>query len=428
MCVIIQLLPGVMVPEEKLYNAVWNNPDGWGIISRKDGKAKVIRGYTEEGTDPKTVQDHLEKLKDTERFLHVRNRTDGTLGIDNTQPFEVLNTKERQVYFMHNGVLGDFKPSTVNNIKTCKHYLEPDRLDLQEYSDSARFVELVLKPLSKKMDFDFDDPIFINLINNFWATYGNRGLLVANEGSPLFLNPGDWKVFDGEGGKYRASNDSYFDKLTRGPEFRRREEERKKREEEEKAKNQTLVTAREAAEKRYPNLFGKKEGVTVVDNEVFNQKCRINKSALGDFWEDYEIWNPEGYRALGALTSKEVDDLICKMLGIEVDDLKSEDLPSSVKVDTSRILEVSTLFSVFTSYLTEETLKSEKLQEKLDKASQRIENLVKINANLQMGKRNRTGNEQINEEIGSSEKVVPQPTGKSEVPSDPEGAKERKVG
>src|SRR5690606_17004863 len=103
-------------------------------------------------------------------------------------------------------------------------------------SDTKNFVDQVLIPYTASMDFgggagDIQNEHYKKLINKFWPASSNRGVLIASDNPAFFID--SWKeISDGDGDKFLASNDDYFDKVIRGPEHERRlvrEEEEKKR-------------------------------------------------------------------------------------------------------------------------------------------------------------------------------------------------------
>src|SRR5688572_30033913 len=107
MCKIVRLLPGQMLTDEQLFNAVYNNWHSYGVVI-KDGKKgmDIIRNVPESGeTDPKDVWKILKDSMNYERILHVRHNTAGSNDVKNCHPFDVLYLpkKKRQIVFAHNG-------------------------------------------------------------------------------------------------------------------------------------------------------------------------------------------------------------------------------------------------------------------------------------------------------------------------------------
>lgn len=219
MCGIIHLKPGVMIPEEMLENLCWNNWHSYGLVTMKPKGMDIIRKVPESGeVDPYEVQDLLLKNKEFERFLHVRHNTAGATTLENTHPFDVYKDKKREVVFMHNGTLYEYKSKTTNSLGTT---IDDDTGP----SDTKNFVDQILTPYLTAMDFgkgkgDIESYHAKRFINKFWPT-GNRGLLISSDQPAVFL--GDWKKMTTDGVEWLASNDDYFDKLKRGPEFDRRE-------------------------------------------------------------------------------------------------------------------------------------------------------------------------------------------------------------
>lgn len=238
MCVICIFEPGQMPPRDMLNNAVWNNWHSWGMVTLVDGKLDIYREVPESGeVNPDDVWTALLKDEEYTRILHLRHNTAGSTSIENCHPFDVFYGKvggeERQVVFMHNGTMYEYKSKKQNSFGTMVD--DPDGP-----SDTKNFVDLVLIPLMAGTDFgmghgDITSPFVKKIISSLWPTGDNKGILIANDQKPYLI--GTWRTIrpdpQDETTHFLASNDTYFDKVIRGPEQERREQ--REREEQLKA-------------------------------------------------------------------------------------------------------------------------------------------------------------------------------------------------
>lgn len=293
MCNIVALSAGVSIPYDRLETCVYNNPDGFGLIlkDKKNKKLQIIRRCHEDGNDPKEIFELLEDNKDIERFLHLRWRTEGPIDIENTHPFPAYISDKRQVYFMHNGSLTDFRPKTTweGNVKTE-----------EGVSDSKKFNDEFLSPFllthsGENGKADIHDPLFSKIIEKFWSM-NSKGLLVCNDLDFALINPKEWKKLDFGGGEFLSSNNTYWDKLTRGPVY-----EARKKEEEERKRTQT-------SRQFQGNSVGR--GITHLRDVTLKPKEVLTED-LTNIFEDYDLWTDEGTAALCNLTAIELEDL-CK--------------------------------------------------------------------------------------------------------------------
>lgn len=360
MCVIIHLRPNVLIPYDKLENAVYNNPHGYGLIMKDDGRLGVTKKFDEKGTDPKEVYELLERNIDVERYLHLRWKTVGDANLDNTQPFCGFNSDKRQVWFMHNGTLYDYKKKIADgtNVSGILQFKDDDSI-----SDTRNFVETDLSELLAKIQgekgiADIHDPLFLKMVCKLFGS-SSKGLLISNDQDPIFLNRGQWATVPT--GKYittkdkkgitssteirfLASNDDYFSALKRGPEFDRREKERKEKEEAARKANPVAIHSGNRVTSNAPV-------VTPITSDMFDRKFGIHKKIEGlEF--DWDIHDPAGAAALANVTLAEWQAL-------------NEKSPEQV---------MNVMFYLST-HLKNVVDDNAKLTEKLDRASKRIESL-----------------------------------------------------
>lgn len=292
MCGIVRFLPGQMMDEEKLFNLAYNNWHSYGLVTKADGRMEIKKVVPESGEiDPKEIWALLKKDQDIERILHCRHNTAGVTDLENCHPFDVFyqqgNRKrgERQIVFMHNGTMSDYKSKTISSTGMSVD-------DNTGASDTKNFVEQVLIPMTQA-DYgsgpgDLSNPVYRQVIQKFWP-YGNRGILIANDQPSFFL--GEWKELADGGSGLKVSNTDYFDKVTRGPEFTRR----KAQEEAEKSKNPTTASA---SPKFFSNLkdfdFDAKHGFF----KLSESPCNI--------LNDWEIYDRQHAVAVGYIAKPEL--------------------------------------------------------------------------------------------------------------------------
>lgn len=294
MCNIAVLSAGVSIPYEKIFNVTNNNPHGYGLIlkDKEHKKLEVIRKCHEKGNDPKEIFDLLEDNKDVERYLHVRYRTEGPIDLNNAHPFSAYNSNSRQIHFMHNGTLTDFKTkiSTTYEKGVKIETVEGD----QNISDSKNFNDNFLAPLllnysGENGRGDIHDPVFQMIIDKFWS-YNSKGLLICNDLDPVFINKKDWKELDFGGGKFWSSNNDYWNTLVRGPVY----EAKKKKDAEESAARASKFQARNSN-----NTITSLKDLNLKPKEVLTED-------LARIFEDYDIWTEEGMASLCNLTEVEL--------------------------------------------------------------------------------------------------------------------------
>lgn len=307
MCKIIQLRPGEMVWKDKLMNACFNNWHSYGLVTKIDGKLDIKRVVPKNGeiSGEEVYKQLLEDIK-YERILHVRHNTAGATDLRNTHPFDVYYDAKtgRQVVFMHNGTLYEYKSRVEND----KGVLVEDETGA---SDTRNFTDEILIPYVQA-DFgtgpaDIHNPAFKRLLQKFWSTpSSNRGILISSDQPSLFL--GDWKessYFDYTGKKnpfttIKVSNTDYFDTVSRGPEFERR---RFREEEERKSKE-----ASKPEKRSFQHL-----GDVQIESTAGFAKRRVNagklSGSLKNIINDYDIWTRDGLAALGYATDKEIEEL-----------------------------------------------------------------------------------------------------------------------
>jgi predicted glutamine amidotransferase len=294
MCVICILQPGFTLPFEMLSKACHNNPHGYGVIIKRKEGLDIRKALPEGGNDPEEIYKILKDNEDAERVLHVRWKTHGDISENNTQPFEVFNQEivvnkkkvRRQIAFAHNGTLGTYAPS----------YVHPQvNQNKNTPSDSLKFAQEVLRPFLPRLYgqngvADIEDPIVQIMLDKYWTTHGNRGILVCNNLESYFFNKNSWEEIETEDGKFLASNNDYFKEVTRGPLYERLEAEKRKKAEEERAAK---------------SAFSSRE-VTILPSHSpkFYEQYRFSEG-FSDILEDFDMYKVEGYLGMANITYHE---------------------------------------------------------------------------------------------------------------------------
>lgn len=342
MCNIMVFKPGVLPKKDQLFNCVYNNWHGYGLILLGDKKFEVIKRCPKPDgeTDPSEIYNLLVDNKNLTRFLHVRHNTAGATSEDNTHPFEVYKSKTDEVYFMHNGTLYEYKSKkTITNPTGVQSVVDDD----DGPSDTVNFNNRILKPLmesmtdSKNNKGSLRNPLFRRVVLKFWPTTGsNRGILIAK--NQPFWHFGDWKEISGEGGKFLSSNDDYFADVIRGPEKIRR-------------------SVRLEAEKKAKESLSSPKDISVVNLKDFDFSKGLKEFKLSqdikDILDDYEVWDRNFAVNLGNLTPKELTRIY-------------EDKTSTISLMQWIFSDYHTLYQEFLE-----------LEEKSEKQEKHIERLVK---------------------------------------------------
>lgn len=306
MCNILVLKPGQMPLERHEFdNMCRNNWHSYGLVTIVDGRLDIKRKVPESGEiDPDEIWDLLLKDRDLSRILHVRHTTAGLTNLENCHPFDVFYQERKgktpkQVVFMHNGTLYEFKSKKFDN-----KGISVD--DDSGPSDTQNFVQRVLTPYLSASDFgngkgDIQAPLFQILVRKFWPTTSNRGILIANDQDPLIL--GDWKTMKAaDGSDILSSNSDYFTSVIRGPAKERMEEERRKRE-------ATFPSSKKAG----TNIIPFKGDITPYTMFDFTKNKRHGafdlKGSLKDILDDWNVWDRGTAINLGFATQAELKDI-----------------------------------------------------------------------------------------------------------------------
>lgn len=289
MCVIIKLEGGQSIPMNMLENACYNNWHSYGLVTMVDDKMDIVKVVPESGeVDPEEVYDLLEANKEYRRYLHLRHNTAGATNLENTHPFDVYYDPKtgRQRVFMHNGTMYSYKSK-----KTTDTGVTVD--DDDGPSDTKNYVDEVLIPFLASVSGDIKTPIIRKALSNFWPTGDNRGVIISNDQGDLFT--GTWKTIkpfeNDEDTWFTASNDLYFDRCKRGPEYDRREE---------KAKLERQNSFQESASK-----CDTLKEFKISETHGFYELS----DSMSDLLSDWDLYDREHAVNLGMATADELEEL-----------------------------------------------------------------------------------------------------------------------
>lgn len=291
MCNILVLEPGVMPDKDKFINMCYNNWHGYGLVTLVDGKLDVTRKSAGDGEiDHKELWDLLERDRQFQRIVHVRHNTAGNNDLTNCHPFDVFYSDKRQVVFMHNGTMHEYKSRKYN--KNLNRFEDDD----DGPSDTRNYVEKVLIPYLTSTDHggghgDLQHPFTKWAMNKFFPS-GNRGILISNDQPFVLL--GDWKeIKNSNGDTIKTSNTDYFDEVKRGPEKERRDNLKKAQEAKVQAKD------------------GGKGEIVPLSNFQFDRKASLHDldQSLAKIFEDWTFWDRDCTVNLAFATKDELSQL-----------------------------------------------------------------------------------------------------------------------
>lgn len=300
MCKIIHFQPGQMLPVDMLENAIANNWHGYGLIVKTPKKLTVLKKVPNDFDNPETtrglfkeIHDLLKKYIKYERVIHLRHKTEGDVSEDNCHPFKVYELDGREVYFAHNGTMYEYRANT--------HVAGQEK---DNRSDSKIFADKILAPLLElTKDGNYDQYMFKFLLAKVWGGTNNMGVLVSND-LPTYEFPyTEWKNIvvknsDGEDVTIRASNDSYFKEIKRGPIY---EENKKKKEEQERSFRPNHLPANTNTRHDWP--------LSQLRNIDFQQNNYLTEE-LVDIMDHIDLYTDEGLADLANLMHEEVDALV----------------------------------------------------------------------------------------------------------------------
>ncbi len=116
MCLILRKTVDQKISMDMLENMTRTNPHGWGIMYAEDKQVVSLRGMTLHD-----LARTIKPLQDRELFVHARQATHGTVGVENCHPFAATP----DIWVMHNGMVSAFPEidtdmsDTHNYVKYC---------------------------------------------------------------------------------------------------------------------------------------------------------------------------------------------------------------------------------------------------------------------------------------------------------------------
>jgi len=172
MCLIIHKPQGIEIPEDLLKAALALNRDGWGLMGLDTEGSVVLERHADSRLAP--ILDSLERHRDAELVLHLRQRTKGTESIENAHPFKLAE----RLYLMHNGTL-------------------PISQHIAGRSDTWHFVQDVLRPLHNNYVGLMADPAFLRVLELGIKPENKLALLDGRIGRIAILNRQHGAEFEG---------------------------------------------------------------------------------------------------------------------------------------------------------------------------------------------------------------------------------------
>lgn len=315
MCVIYVLQPGIMLPMEYIENSTWNNEHGYGIAIRnsKTKNIRVVKDCPKNGNDPTVIFKILKDNVKHQRIVHVRNRTEGEISLQNTQPISLMTTEDGvELFFAHNGTIHEYGDAYFRKTEIWGQHTIPE--EFKDTSDSVRFAKWTLKPVLESLfgpvgQADYTTVGAQKILPKFWPTgVGNKGILFSNKLENFYF--GEWKdikIPDTEL-TFKASNDQYFTSLVRGTVFTQRQNEKREKEEAERA------SKFQEPHDRFSSQGSVRSDLTLISSMVFQERFKLKPLVQGHILEDYDIYTDEGKKALANLTAIEIEE-ICDKVG-----------------------------------------------------------------------------------------------------------------
>lgn len=339
MCSIFQLLPGFNIPDNLLFNAVHNNEHGYGILFRENKKIRVDKAMPEK-VDPEALGKILKDHDDVERWVHLRNRSEGDVSINNVQPIQIFESKKRSLWFVHNGTIYSGLTVPDNQKKFLTETLS-EKID----SDSRKFAVGKLMPLFARFQGqhgfgDLTDPFLQEWLSKLWVHGHGRAAIISSDQDPLLFNASGWEKIKTPDGEFLASNNEYFEKLTRGTLFMQR-----KAEEDKKRGNVETKT-----------VFGrgvKPSGLYELTYPPFEETISLSEN-IETILEEYDLYSPEGFINMSFLESSEVKKLF-----------------------TDHLDDAVVLFLYLTNMLKDEVQETTNLKEQIEILKGRNQSLIK---------------------------------------------------
>lgn len=272
------------IDKDNFFNMVYNNEHGFGMLVRMKGKLKVIKELDED-PDPQKYYDLMVKYNKYKRYIHVRNNTAGDTSVDNLHPFKVYSDdKGKHTYFMHNGTLNSFKPEK-----------DDTRSDSQIYCDQ------IVTPFLEMTNGNFTSDFAKKTLNEYWPGFGGRALIVSDKEDGVVLNSKDWETIKSKSGNIFVSNNTYFDKVTRGTEYNRR----KKLEEQKRAKEGRSSGGNNVTQ------YGRNKITTIQDSRPNSSRSYLSDELI-DLFSDWDAYEDNNCGYLGAVTLDEWENLVEK--------------------------------------------------------------------------------------------------------------------
>jgi predicted glutamine amidotransferase len=199
MCLILQLNKESQITEEQFKKNLEKNSDGTGIMFANNNKIIVKREIDSKDKQVSLFTKYVKAVTETkslnEVFIHSRFATHGKKDLLNCHPYEVLagNTKQPELYCMHNGIIGTVdlvekdKSDTFNFLKYYVKPLLEGRINLLQNSHFQQMLSKYIGIVSKLVFLDSTGlTTFIHkeqgtIYKGCWISNTNSGISTADD-------------------------------------------------------------------------------------------------------------------------------------------------------------------------------------------------------------------------------------------------------
>jgi predicted glutamine amidotransferase len=184
MCLILQLNKESQITEEQFKKNLEKNSDGTGIMFANNNKIIVKREIDSKDKQVNLFTKYVKAVTQTkslsEVFVHSRLATHGEKDLLNCHPYEVLtgNTKQPELYCMHNGIIG-----TVDLVEKDK-------------SDTFNFLKYYVKPLLEGRIDLLQNSHFQQMISKYIGT-GSKLVFLDSTGLTTFIHKEQGTIYKG---------------------------------------------------------------------------------------------------------------------------------------------------------------------------------------------------------------------------------------
>ncbi len=187
MCVAIHKPAGVVLTKADVENMYFQNSDGFGAAWMERGQLKTFRSVPK-STDEAWQHYKSLHLKKYPAIIHYRLATHGSVRVDNSHPFPVIDG----MFMIHNGIL---------DVRGLGLDCSGDRTDTEAYIE--RYLRPVLATTSTPFDL-IHEPSFLSMVGEHIG--GNKFVFLTSDGRVSIANREMGEDIKRQGGRFWASN------------------------------------------------------------------------------------------------------------------------------------------------------------------------------------------------------------------------------